>query len=81
MQNPSPKLLTMQQAQSLTETQERLGKSLQEAFTFVENMPHNRLWQLLAREALLQRNFQLATKAFVLKDDYKSVQFAKQVRT
>ena len=70
----------MRHAQSLLETQEKLKGSLQDAFTFVEGMPHNRLWQLLAREALTQRNFQLAIKAFVLKDDYKSVQFVKQVR-
>jgi hypothetical protein len=80
VQHPSPQLLSVRQAQSLQETKEKLATSLEDAVAFVEGVPHKRLWQLLAKQALQQHNFPLAIKALVLKDDYKSVQFVKQVR-
>jgi hypothetical protein len=72
-------LISVCTAASLTETKKRLEVSLEDAFSYVEGMPHKRLWELLSMRALKEHNFQLAKKALVLKDDYKSIQFVKQV--
>jgi hypothetical protein len=79
MQRPEGHHISAQKALSLAQTEEKLQVSLKDAFAFAETLPHPRLWRLLAHEALKQRNFQLAVRAFVLRDDYKSVQFVKQV--
>ena len=80
VQEPTGDHLTVHHARSLTDTLAHLDTSLQDAFAFVERTPHKRLWQLLANEALQKGEYALAIKAFVLQDDYKSVQFVKQVR-
>lgn len=72
-------MLEVQKACSLSAAEEKLASSLAEGFAQVENRPHKRLWKLVGRAALQQHQYQMAIKAFVLQDDYKSVQFTKQV--
>lgn len=76
---PVAEWLTLHETRSLTNTRELLASDVEKAFTAVESMPHKRLWLLMAEAALVQLNFQLAIKSFVLKDDYKGVQYVKQV--
>lgn len=80
LQSPSLDMLEVQKAKSLSEAEARLASSLAEGFAQVEARPHKRLWKLLGHAALRQHQYAMATKAFVLQDDYKSVQFVKQVR-
>lgn len=77
---PEADLLALHETRSFTDTRDLLATDIQAAFDFVETSPHKRLWLLMAEAALVQLNFQLAIKAFVLKDDYKGVQYVKQVR-
>jgi hypothetical protein len=81
MQAPSPDLLSVQKARSLLESTAKMQVSLKDAFAFAETVPHPRLWHELATEALRRHDFGLAIKGFVLKDDYKTVQFVKQACT
>lgn len=57
-----------------------LGSSLEDAFALVEKCPHQRLWSMLGKAALHGRQFQLAIKSFVRINDYKTIQYIKQVR-
>lgn len=81
MQEPHSELVSVKPAQSLAATQERLAEGLEEAFAYVDAVPHRRLWRLLATRALQERNFALAIKAKVLEDDFAAVQFIKQARS
>jgi hypothetical protein len=79
VQKSSSRDIAVCTAAGLQETQKRLSVSLEDAFSYVEGMPHKRLWGILSERALREQNYQLAIKAMVLKDDYKSIQFVKQV--
>ena len=78
-EEPTAALLSVHETRSLLETRELLESNLEDGFKFVELTPHPRLWQLLGEAALIQSDFPSAIKAFVLKNDYKCVQFVKQV--
>ncbi len=53
---------------------------LAEAYGFISDHPHPRLWQLLAEAALKQLNFSVADKAFVMCKDYQGIQFVKRLK-
>lgn len=78
-QEPSKALLETHSSQSLRNVESLLSCSLDEAFALVEKCPHQRLWAMLGKEALRKRQFQLAVKSFVRMNDYKTIQYIKQV--
>ncbi len=53
---------------------------ISEAYQFVEDNPHPRLWRILAEAALEQLNFVVADKAFVRCSDYQGIQFVKRLK-
>jgi len=66
---------------SLRDTRELLARvSVHEAYAFVEDRPHPRLWRLLAEAALQTRDFVVADKAFVHCKDYVGIQFVKRLK-
>mmetsp|Transcript_25550 Transcript_25550/g.75022 ORF Transcript_25550/g.75022 Transcript_25550/m.75022 type:complete len:1200 (-) Transcript_25550:181-3780(-) len=66
---------------SLRDTRELLDKvSLHEAYAFVEDRPHPRLWRLLADAALRARDFTVAEKAFVHCADYLAIHAVKRFK-
>ena len=79
MQEPSNTLLETHSSQSLRNVESMLSCSLDEAFALVEKCPHQRLWGMLGNTALQKRQFQLAIKSFVRMNDYKTIQYIKQV--
>ena len=79
MQEPSSTLLETYSSQSLRNVESLLSCSIDEAFALVEKCPHQRLWGMLGKTALQQRQFQLAIKSFVRMNDYKTIQYIKQV--
>jgi hypothetical protein len=66
-------------AKSLSNVRDALEQSLDDAFALVDDAPHKRLWQLLGNEAIRRSAFEHAIKAFVRIQDYKRIQFVKQV--
>ena len=54
--------------------------SLAEAFTFVTDHPHARLWRLVGEAALHKLDFARAEKAFVHCSDYMAIQFVKRLQ-
>lgn len=72
-------LLETHSTQSLRNVESLLNSSLDEAFALVEKCPHQRLWGMLGKTALQRRQFQLAIKSFVRMNDYKTIQYIKQV--
>jgi hypothetical protein len=79
MQEPSNTLLDTHSSQSVRNVESLLSSSLDEAFNQVEKCPHQRLWGMLGKTALQQRQFQLAIKCFVRMNDYNAIQYIKQV--
>ncbi len=53
---------------------------IQDAYTFIEDNPHPRLWRLLAENALERLDFAVAERAFVKCADYQGIQFVKQLK-
>lgn len=56
------------------------GGSLQESYKRILEDPHERLWELLAEEALTRLDFPHAEMAIIAKKDYPSLQFVKRVK-
>eukprot|EP00762_Andalucia_godoyi_P005660 ANDGO_06423.mRNA.1 hypothetical protein H310_01027 len=54
--------------------------ALSDAFAFVNQHSHPRLWKLLAEAALTQLDFSLAERAFVAYRDYAGLVFVRRVR-
>lgn len=68
------------ETKSLRDTRELLSSvSIQDAYSFIEDNPHPRLWKLLAESSLEKMNFTVAEKAFVKCQDYKGIQFVKKL--
>ena len=53
---------------------------INDAYTFIEQRPHPRLWRLLAEAALERLDFAVSEKAFVRCSDYQGIQFVKRLR-
>lgn len=68
------------ETKSLRDTRELLNSvSIQDAYAFIEDNPHPRLWKLLAEASLEKMDFTVAEKAFVKCQDYKGIQFVKKL--
>mmetsp|Transcript_14038 Transcript_14038/g.22384 ORF Transcript_14038/g.22384 Transcript_14038/m.22384 type:complete len:1210 (-) Transcript_14038:255-3884(-) len=69
------------ETKSLRDTTELLASTpMSEAYSFIEDNPHPRLWKLLAECALEKLNFSVADKAFVRCRDYQGIQFVKRLK-
>eukprot|EP00771_Trimastix_marina_P000022 gnl/Trimastix_PCT/1017.p1 GENE.gnl/Trimastix_PCT/1017~~gnl/Trimastix_PCT/1017.p1 ORF type:complete len:1177 (-),score=415.03 gnl/Trimastix_PCT/1017:129-3659(-) len=80
-EQPDTRVLRNFETKSLRDTKEMVHSvDIQEAYSFIEDNPHPRLWRMLAESALEQLNMPLADKAFVLCRDYHGVQFVKRLR-
>jgi len=68
------------ETKSLRDTRELLNSvSIQDAYAFIEDNPHPRLWKLLAEASLEKMDFVVAEKAFVKCQDYKGILFVKKL--
>lgn len=54
--------------------------SLQDAYKFINNNPHKRLWRLLAEKALEKTDLNLADKAFIRMKDYHGIMLVKRLK-
>ncbi|ORC82983.1 uncharacterized protein TM35_000791090 [Trypanosoma theileri] len=54
--------------------------SMKEAFMFIDEHPHPKLWELLAEQALSQLDFDHAEAAVIRCKDYPAIQFVKRVK-
>eukprot|EP00906_Rhabdomonas_costata_P037007 RCo051982 len=78
--HPQKDHVVLFETKSLRDTRELLNSvSIADAFAFIEDNPHPRLWKLLAEAALEKMNFQVAEKAFVKCQDYKGILFVKKL--
>ncbi|XP_011304110.1 WD repeat-containing protein 35 [Fopius arisanus] len=70
------------EVKSLRDTKELLSKvGLKEAYDFIQDNPHPRLWRLLAESALKSRDLEMAENAMVRCTDYLGIQFIKRLHT
>jgi len=81
-ESPRKEVLLDFETKSLRDTRNILQKvsNLKDAFNYVEDNPHPRLWRLLAEAALDQLDFAVAEKAFVRFEDYQGIQLVKRLR-
>uniref|UniRef100_A0A7S2LS93 Anaphase-promoting complex subunit 4 WD40 domain-containing protein n=1 Tax=Zooxanthella nutricula TaxID=1333877 RepID=A0A7S2LS93_9DINO len=81
-ESPRKEVLLDFETKSLRDTRDILTKvsNLKDAFKFVDDNPHPRLWRLLAESALDQLDFGVAEKAFVRFEDYQGIQLVKRLR-
>lgn len=70
------------ETKSLRDTRAILTKvqNLDDAYNYVDQNSHPRLWRLLAESALDQVNLTVAEKAFVKYEDYVGIQFIKRLK-
>lgn len=54
---------------------------MSDAYKYILENPHEKLWTLLAEEALTKQDFPHAEMAIIAKKDYPSLQFVKRVKT
>jgi WD repeat-containing protein 35 len=74
-EHPDKECIVNFETKSLRDTRELLASvPISEAYQFVEDNPHPRLWRILAEAALEQLNFLTADKAFVRCSDYQGIQ-------
>eukprot|EP01063_Lacrimia_lanifica_P003470 TRINITY_DN1185_c0_g2_i1.p1 TRINITY_DN1185_c0_g2~~TRINITY_DN1185_c0_g2_i1.p1 ORF type:complete len:1243 (+),score=457.53 TRINITY_DN1185_c0_g2_i1:72-3800(+) len=64
---------------ALRDTTALLNTTLEDAWQFIEDNPHPRLWTLLSEKALEKLDFVMAEKAFVKCQDYQGLQFLKRL--
>jgi WD repeat-containing protein 35 len=80
-EQPPKELLVRFDTKSLRDTRQLLQTApIAEAYQFVEDNAHPRLWRILAEAALEQLDFAVADKAFVRCADYQGVQFVKSLK-
>eukprot|EP00808_Paulinella_micropora_P031806 g55884.t1 len=80
-EHPDPNFFETIESKSLRDTRQLLATTpIQEAFNFIEDNPHPRLWRLLTDTALQQLNFEVADKAMVRCRDYQGIQFVKRLQ-
>lgn len=79
--NPDRSLMIKIETKSLRDTQQILRDvGIDDAYQFIKDNPHKRLWKLLAEDSLNKLNFQIAHRAFVQCSDYQGMQFVKFVQ-
>ncbi|KAJ3069811.1 WD repeat-containing protein 35 [Podochytrium sp. JEL0797] len=79
-ESPAKEHVVTVDSRSLREARAILANiNLREAFNYVEENPHPRLWKLISDTALEQLELGIAQKAFVRVLDYKGLQFLKKI--
>jgi WD repeat-containing protein 35 len=69
------------ETKSLRDARELLGNvGIRDAYHYIEDNPHPRLWRLLAEAALEELDLTVADKAFVRCSDYQGIQYVKILR-
>eukprot|EP00658_Telonema_sp_P-2_P057526 TRINITY_DN4596_c0_g6_i3.p1 TRINITY_DN4596_c0_g6~~TRINITY_DN4596_c0_g6_i3.p1 ORF type:complete len:1179 (-),score=268.48 TRINITY_DN4596_c0_g6_i3:50-3586(-) len=81
-EHPSRDLVTEYETRGLRDTRAIIAENIviHEAYQFVEQNAHPRLWRLIAEAALERLDFTIADKAFVQCSDYQGIQFVKRLR-
>lgn len=80
-EHPDKDCIVHFETKSLRDTRALLiSVSIAEAFQFVEDNPHPRLWKILAESALEKLHLSIADKAFVRCQDYQGILFVKRLR-
>lgn len=80
-ENLKAEMITLIETKSLRDTRSILSQvGLADAYQFVENNPHRRLWRLVGEAALRENDYAAAQKAFVRCLDYHAIQFVKKLR-
>lgn len=70
------------ETKSLRDTRDILaGVSIKEAFQYVEDHPHPKLWALLTEHSLGQLDFPHAERSVIRCKDYPAIQFVKRIKT
>ena len=78
---PDKDLMIQFETKALRDTRQMLGSvGAEDAYQFVADNSHERLWRLLAEHSLHALDFAMADKAFVRCSDYQGVQFTKQLQ-
>eukprot|EP01137_Pigoraptor_chileana_P013479 Opistho-2@67034 len=79
--SPQKEHLVNYETKSLRDSRDLLEKvDIKDAYQFIEDNPHPRLWRLLAESALGLLDFDMADKAFVRCQDYQGIQLVKRLR-
>ena len=79
---PTRNSLIHLETKALRDTREMLGTiTTEDAYQFVENHSHPRLWRLLAEQGLHALDLPIVDKAFVRCGDYHGIQLAKKLAT
>jgi len=81
-EHPNRELVVEHETRSLRDARAIVSEniSIHEAYQFVEDNPHPRLWRLVAEAALERLDFSVADKAFVQCSDYQGIQFVKKLK-
>ena len=81
-EDPSRDLVTWFETKSLRDTRALMVEApMADAYQFVDDNAHPRLWRLLAEAALERLDFPIADKAFVRCGDYQGIQLVKRLHT
>lgn len=80
-EKPSKEMIVDFETKSLRDTREILNSvSIKDAFQYVDDHPHPKLWGLLAEHSLGQLDFAHAEKAVIRCKEYPAIQFVKRVK-
>lgn len=80
-EQPDKDMVLNFETKSLRDARELLGNvGIRDAYQYIEDHPHPRLWRLLAEAALEELEFVVADKAFVRCGDYQGIQYVKRLR-
>eukprot|EP00759_Apiculatamorpha_spiralis_P026415 PhF_6_TR29362/c0_g1_i1/m.43202/K19674/WDR35, IFT121; WD repeat-containing protein 35 len=80
-EHPQKEYFVTFETKSLRDTRELLANvSMKDAFQFVEDNPHKKLWDIVAEYALEKSDYVIAEKCFVRCQDYQGIQFVKRLR-
>ncbi|XP_065063167.1 WD repeat-containing protein 35-like [Rhopilema esculentum] len=78
--NPARENLIDFETKSLRDTRDLLEKvGIEDAYQFILENSHPRLWRLLAEAALGRQDLEVAEKAFVRCQDYQGIKFTKRI--
>ncbi|KAI9007103.1 hypothetical protein BC832DRAFT_554249 [Gaertneriomyces semiglobifer] len=78
---PSKEHIMIVETKSLRDTRSILAQvGLADAFRFVEENSHSRLWKLIVDAALEQQEYAMAQSALVKLADYPGIQFVKRIQ-
>jgi len=78
--NPARENIIDFETKSLRDTRDLLEKvGIEDAYQFILENSHSRLWRLLAEAALERQDLEVAEKAFVRCQDYQGIKFTKRI--